>query len=295
MRPTKIRLLALTLGVLCLAAACSSSTSSDSTATTDTTSAPLTLPAKLTGAGVVLVATSASYAPNEFFGEDGVTLQGMDIDLGKAIGDVLGIEFRFENVTFNDILPAVGTTYDLGMSSITDTTERQQTVDFVDYFQAGTAFLVATGRNADLSTLEALCGKNVAVETGTTQEALATTQSATCTSSGQAAIAVQPYPTQNEANLALSGGRADVVLLSSPAATWQADQSNGTLQVVGEVIAASPYGIAVPKSAEYAGLAQAIQGALERLAARGTYREILTKWGVQAGAVDTFPINGVTS
>ncbi len=143
------------------------------------------VPTKLTSAGKAVVATDASYAPNEFFASDNTTIIGMDIDLGHAIGQVLGVPFDFQNASFDSIIPAMGTRYDVSMSSFTDTLERQQKVDMVTYFSAGTSFYVTKGENSDLSSLDALCGKSVGVEKGTTQATDATGQSAKCTKAGK--------------------------------------------------------------------------------------------------------------
>ena len=132
MRTTPARLTAVVLAIMLFAAACGSSKDSAKTDTTSggssTTAAASAvdealaakLPEKIKSAGKIIVATDASYAPNEFFKEDGTTLQGMDVDLGKAIGEVLGVEVEFENATFDEIIPALGTRYDIGMSSFTD-------------------------------------------------------------------------------------------------------------------------------------------------------------------------------
>ena len=181
------------------------------------------------------------------------------------------------------------------MSSFTDSKEREQTVDMVTYFEAGTSFLVQKGKNQDLTSLDAICGKKVGVEKGTTQLDDATAQSKTCTDAGKAAVDVQAFPDQTGANQALNSGRVDVVMLDTPVAEYQAKISNGTFEVVGESYGTAPYGIAVPKSTEYAGMTDALLGAVQKLAASGTYKQILDTWGIADGAITNFQINGATS
>src|SRR5204862_3755580 len=101
------------------------------------------LPAAIKSAGVIKVATDASYPPDEFFASDNKTIQGMDVDLGNALGAVLGVKFQFSNVGFDSIIPALGNRYDLSLSSFTATTEREKTVDMVGYATVGTNFIVA--------------------------------------------------------------------------------------------------------------------------------------------------------
>jgi polar amino acid transport system substrate-binding protein len=61
---------------------------------------------------------------------------------------------------------------------------------------------------------------------------------------------------------------------------------------VGPTFASAPYGLAVPKSG---GLAKPVLAALKVLMKNGTYTTILTKWGVQSGAISNPKINGATS
>ncbi len=307
MRTTPARLTAVVLALMLFAAACGSSKDNAKTDTgnggSSTTAAAsgvdealaAKLPEKIKSAGKIIVATDASYAPNEFFAEDNTTIQGMDVDLGKAIGEVLGVKVEFENATFDEIIPALGTRYDIGMSSFTDSKEREQTVDMVTYFQAGTSFLVQEGKNQDLSSLDALCGKKVGVEKGTVQLDDATAQSDTCTAAGKGAVSVEAFPDQAGANTALNSGQVDVVMLDTPVAEYQAKLSEGSFEVIGQSYGVAPYGVAVPKTSEYAGMTDAILGAIKKLNADGKYTSILTDWGIADGAITDFQINGATS
>jgi polar amino acid transport system substrate-binding protein len=291
-------------GALAVSAACSSSGSTSNSPTPSTSassSVDATLaaqvPAKLKSAGKVIVCTDATYAPNEFVGTDGKTIQGMDVDLGKAIGNVLGIPFEFQNLTFDSIIPSLGSRCDLGMSSFTDTLARQATVNFVDYFSAGTSFMDATAHpvTQTLKGTDGLCGFTVAVEKGTTQQTDATAAAKTCEANGKKTVTVLVFNDQNGANLALTSGRAQLGMADSPVAGYIAKESGGQISLTGNEYGAAPYGIAIPKSADYNGFDTAIQGALEKLHSDGTYDQIMTTWNVQNGAVSTFPINGGTS
>ncbi|MGH9059207.1 MAG: ABC transporter substrate-binding protein, partial [Acidimicrobiales bacterium] len=234
----RTRLLAVVAGCSALVAACGSTASSKSSNTTTGSgggaasakldpAAVAQLPAKFKASKVIHVAADASYSPNEFFASDNKTIIGMDVDLGHALGQALGVTFTFQNEKFDSILGSLGTRFDLGISSFTDTKAREQQVDMVDYFSAGTSFMVAAGKNQGLTSLEALCGKSVAVETGTTQLDDASAQSKKCTASGQPGVAVNSFPDQNGANLALSSGRAQLVMADSPVAAYAVKKANG--------------------------------------------------------------------
>jgi polar amino acid transport system substrate-binding protein len=253
------------------------------------------LPASVKSSGTLNIASDASYAPNEFFDTDGKTIIGMDVDLGDAIAAKLGLKANFENVTFDAIIPGMAAgKYDLGMSSFTDTKAREATVDFVTYFNAGESLFVQSGNPSKVTGPDlSLCGLTIAVEKGTTEESEVPALSKKCTDAGKKAVTALSTDDQNGANLALTSGRAQVGSADSPVAAYAVKQSNGALVLAGDSYEDAPYGIAVPKNDGM--LDQAVLGALKDLIADGSYTTILTKWGVQTGAITAPAINGATS
>jgi polar amino acid transport system substrate-binding protein len=253
------------------------------------------VPAAIKSKGTLNIAAEAQYAPNEFLAPDGHTIIGMDADLMKALGDVMGLKVKMVNQTFDSIIPGLASgKYDVGASSFTDTKEREKTVDFADYFVAGESFLTKASGGTTVTGLSDLCGKSVAVEKGTTEESDAQTQSGKCKKAGKAAVNVLSFPDQNGANLALSSGRAQLGFADSPVAAYQVKKSNGQFKLVGTSIENAPYGLAVPKNS---GLAQPMVAALKVLIANGKYMAIMTHWGIQSGAIPAsqVKINGATS
>jgi len=232
----------------------------------------------------------ATYAPDEFIAPDGSTIVGMDADLATAITQVLGLKVKLVNATFDTIIPGIQSgKYDLGASSFTDTIARQKVVDFVDYFTAGEGYYVKSGSSLAFNGLASLCGHSVAVESGTTEESDAKSQAGKCTGSK---VTVLSFGNQSQANLAVSSGRADVGFADSQVAGYIVATSNGVFQNSGTAFEVAPYGLALPKGN---GMATPVQAAVNHLIANGVYTQILTKWGVQSGAVTSSVINGATS
>ncbi|MCW3027627.1 MAG: extracellular solute-binding protein family 3 [Solirubrobacterales bacterium] len=289
------------LAVLAMAG-CGSSSSSTSTSTppTSSTSTPSAnaaiagqVPAAIKSKGTLNVATEAQYAPNEFIAPDGHTVIGMDADLISAIAAEMGLKTNLINSNFETIIPGLAAgRYDLGVSSFTDTKEREKTVDFVTYYSAGISFYAKTSANTGVSKISDLCGKTVAVEKGTTELEEATKQNGKCTKEGKKAVNVLSFPGQNPVNLAIASGRAELGMVDSPVAAYQIKKTGGQFKLIGESYGFAPYGIAVPKNS---GMATPILAALKALMANGTYGQILTKWGIQSGAISTPKINGATS
>jgi polar amino acid transport system substrate-binding protein len=156
----------------------------------------------------------------------------------------------------------------------------------ISYFSAGTQWATAKGNPKQVSAANA-CGKNIAVQTGTVQESddLPARQK----KCGANKIKILSYKGQDQATAAVVSGKADAMLADSPVAAYAVKQSAGKLEPLGGVYQAAPYGYVLPK-AETA-FAAAIVTALKELKTEGTYQKVLTKWGVQAGAINNFAAN----
>lgn len=245
------------------------------------------VPEKYKSEGTLTVAADATYPPNEFIGKDGKTVEGMDPDLIKALTGVMGLKANVVNAGFDGIIPGLAAgKYDIGMSSFTDTKEREKVVDFVTYFSAGTSFYVKADGGPTINTLADLCGHHVAVEKGTTQQRDATKQAKKC---GSDKLTLSTFPDQNGANLALSSGRADVGMADTPPVIHQVQESNGQFKMVGKQYGTAPYGIALPKDS---GLAEPMLDAVKKVMADGTYDKILARWDLKEGAISNPVING---
>jgi polar amino acid transport system substrate-binding protein len=248
--------------------------------TKDATLAAL-VPPSVASDGRIVVGSDASYAPNEFTDTDGQTIIGMDVDLGKAITQKLGLTAQFQNASFDAILPGLAAgKYELGMSSFTINADREKTVDMVSYFNVGTKAAVARG-NPDKISLDDLCGKAVGVQKGTVQADDLAARSQKCQAEGKPAINVTSLQAQTDVNLALTSRRVVAMLADAPVVNYASIQTNGQLEALGQQYQAAPYGIAIKKGqGDYA---KAIQGAVQALIDDGTYGKIVTKWNGTGG------------
>jgi polar amino acid transport system substrate-binding protein len=253
------------------------------------------VPSAIKSKGTLTVAADASYAPDEFIGPDGHTVIGMDADLATALAKVMGLKANVVNATFATIIPGMAAgRYDVGMSSFTDTKMREKVVDFVDYANVGESFYTKASGGTSIGSISDICGLSVAVETGTTEQTDAGTQSKTCVKAHKKPVNVLAFPNQNLGNLAVSSGRAQLGFSDTPVAGYQVTKTHGTFKLVGAAYAPAPYGIAVAKST---GLTKAVDAALLVLINNGSYGSIFSKWGLQgieipASAVKT---NGAIS
>ena len=248
------------------------------------------LPADIQKSGVVRVASGVSFPPMEFFANDNKTVLGFDADLGKALGDVLGVDFRFENTNFDGIIGGLNAgRYDLSLTSMIDKKERQATADFVDYLKSGVTFMVKKGNPEGLQGKLDLCGKTVAVEKASTGDLVAGDISKECTKAGKPALTKQPFPDQASAVQALQSGRADAVLALDLTLAYNVKQDPNSFEVPAKPFGTLPIGIPVPKSDTQ--LRDAVQAALVKVQQSGTYDKLLAKWNLQDQALNGAPIN----
>lgn len=242
------------------------------------------LPASIKSAGVIRVASTFGYPPEQFYEEDGKTPTGFSVELGQAMGKVLGVDFKFENVSFGAILPGIAAKrYDIAISSMSITPERSKQVNFVKYLDAGGSLLVA-GKNNDIKSLDDMCGKTNANTTGSINGDYVLEFSKThCEANGKPAITVVNFDDGAAPAQAVIAGRADGCFRDFTANAWLAKNSNGQLKVVGGIVKSAPYGMAVGK--DQLPLAEALNAALNQVIKNGTYLEILKKWGVAEAAL----------
>jgi polar amino acid transport system substrate-binding protein len=247
------------------------------------------VPASIKSRGKLIVGVNVPYSPNEYL--KGGKVVGFDVDLIDATAKVLGLTTTYRQAAFEKIIPAVKAgTMDVGMSSFTDTHEREKSVDFVDYFSAGFMWASQKGHSVDPTNA---CGLTVSVESNTTEQldelpAL----SHACTKKGKKPIKVLSYTSQADATNALVLGKADAMTADSPITAYAIKQAGGKLQQAGSIVDAAPYGWAIAKNS---GLVQAMQKALQSLMDKGTYDQICKKWGVQAGEIKAATINKAVS
>jgi polar amino acid transport system substrate-binding protein len=239
--------------------------------------------------GTISVGTDSTYAPSEFLAEDGSTIIGFDVDLFTLVAQKLGLKAQFTTAPFDSIIAGVGSgKYEVGVSSFTINPDRLASVNMVSYFNAGTQWSTKKGNPADVDPDNA-CGKKIAVQTGTVQVDDITARSKTCTDAGKPEITIDQYDAQSDATAAVVSGKDDAGLADSPVMAYAVKQTNGQLELLGDVYDAAPYGYVIPQ--DQAGFAQAVAAAVKSLVDDGTYQDVLERWGVEAGAITDPTVN----
>lgn len=249
-----------------------------------------TLPEPIKSSGKLIIGTDPSYPPNEFKDPAGKII-GFDVDLMNAIAATLGLTPEYRASLFDKIIPSVqGGNYNVGMSSFTDSKKREEQVDFVTYFEAGSAWAQKVGAGINP---EDACGKKIAVQTATvqdTEEMPARIQK--CLEAGKPTINVVKFDDQTAATSAVMLGQADAMSADSPVTAYAIKQSGGKLEAAGDIFDSAPYGWAVQKGSP---LAESLRQALQHLIDSGAYKQVAANWGAENGMVDKPVINGAVS
>ncbi len=256
-------------------------------------------PTTLAQKGKLLICIDIPYPPQEFFDDNG-NPTGSDVEIGYEIANRLGLQPQVVNSVFDTIIAAVTSgKCDIIISAQNITADRQKQVSMIPYFQAGQSMVAAKGNPQNINAPTDLCGKTAAAESGTTEaDYLQGTGDykgkglpAECSAAGKPAVNVVVTQKDTDALQQLQAGKVAVYFADSPVAGYYTIQHPDQFQLVGQVIEPAMEGISVPcgqadcTSAPLTSLGQAVQTALKSMIADGTYLKILTKYGLQSGAV----------
>jgi serine/threonine protein kinase len=246
-----------------------------------------TVPEDIRKTGRLVIGVNVPYAPNEFKNSAG-EIVGFDVDLMNAVAKTLGLTPDYRETAFESILPSVsGGSFNVGVSSLTDTKDREASVDFVTYYQAGTLWAQQAGSTVDP---DAACGLKVGVTYASIQDTeQVPAKSDQCVATGVSPIDKAVYTRQDDLTAALIAGEVEAMAADSPATGFAIKLSGGKLEPAGEIFETAPYGWPVAKGS---GLAESLRRALEHLMATGEYKTIATLWGVEKGMIDKPAING---
>ncbi len=233
------------------------------------------LPSSIAESGVLKVGTEPLVGMPWTALEDNTNENiGIDPDLARALGEELGLEVEFVNLSFDSLIPSLEAgRIDIIMSDMLDTAERQGAIDFVDYVIGGDGLMVSASSKLNPESTDDLCGATVGVLRGAA--AHITIEEVKC--DGAEPIDLQVFPDVNALVTALDSARIEVA--SGDPSTWgyMALQEPDKYRAVGEVFNSGPLGIGIAKDSS---LSSVISEALNGLIKSGKYQEILDSYGM---------------
>ena len=186
------------------------------------------VPDELSDKNKIVWAVEPYYPPFTLSSDDESELVGINMDLAEEMSHLLGVEYEVIAGSFDGLIPGVNSgRYDVAIATMADTAERREEVDFIDYFQSGSAVFVAEGTNHDIASIEDLCGYSVGVVKGTFEVEDAEEQSEACASQGEDELDIQVFNEQAGMLLSLESGRSDAMLMDYVAGNYAATTEGG--------------------------------------------------------------------
>ncbi|WP_249977727.1 ABC transporter substrate-binding protein [Vreelandella olivaria] len=248
------------------------------------------LPDDITAKGYLTAAIVPNYPPLEFKDPETNQLTGFDYDLGMALVEHLGIEMRWQESAFEQMISGLTTgRSDIVLSGMTDTAERQQVVSFINYLRSGPQFYTLAD-NSDTDVATDLCGKRVGTSRRTNfPREIETWSEANCVAEGLPAIEVIGTEGSADARAQLRQRRLDAAVQGGETLPYIQSMEPGAYKIVGEPLAYQYTGIATAK--DNIELIDALSNALDELIQNGVYGDIIEKWGLEDSAVEEVMIN----
>lgn len=249
------------------------------------------LPDDIVEKGRIDVAVDIPFPPMAMY-DDTNREVGFDPELGRLLGQKLGIDVSLNKQAFDSVIPSLQAgNNDIIMSGMNDTPERRETLDFVDYTHGGFAILVPAGNPKEVTTQSDLCGKTVSVQKATVQGDLL--RAMDC---GSDPVTVTELPSDLDAQTALRAGKSDAYVSDAVVAEYvAATTADGeAFEVVRDP--ENPAGF----NPVYSGigiltaeteLTEAIRQALQALIDEGSYQLVLERNNIGAYAVESAEVN----
>ena len=215
---------------------------------------------------VLTVGTDATFPPMEFV-ENGKRT-GFDVELVEAIGKTMGRKVEWVDIDFKGLIPGlISKRFDMAVSAIYITDERKKVVDFtVPYYAGGLVAMVKEG-NTTIKTPGDLNGKKVSVQVGT--------KSVSYVKEKYPQVQLMEVEKNQEMFNLVDIGRSDAAVTGKPAA-YQYTRTRPGLKVLDEQLTTEEYGMAIRKDSPE--LTKAVNAALEKMKADGSYAAIVKKW-----------------
>ena len=216
------------------------------------------------------IAFDVPYEPFEYKDENG-ELTGFEVELAEAMCEEMNANCEFVIQAWDGMIPGLlARKFDLIMSSMSITPERAERVLFSEpYYNTPGGWFARNDFNTDVTDMDAMKGKTVGVQRGTTMDTYVTENMG-------GIVTIKRYTTADDMVLDLEGERLDAVFVDYPVGE-QTILSKEGFKVVGESVKLGE-GVGVAMRQRDADLAKEVNAALSTLKEDGTYDEIMKKY-----------------
>ncbi len=234
------------------------------------------------------LAVALGSPPDDFRNEKG-EIAGWEIDIMRAATQALGLQLELRPTTFDTLIPGLqANRFDAAVGQMGVTVVREKVVDMIGTLTGNELFAAMADDPIKVNSLDDLCGVTVATTRGSREMVFAEEHQPKCAAAGKKPIDALAFNDGNGAAEALMSHRAELFWLGSTAVSYFVAQSKGRTKVVGSYTDTSYIGVALPKGSP---MVAPLQAAIQHVIDDGTYQKIVTKWGLESGAVKQAPVN----
>ena len=265
------KILALVLAAVMIFALCACGSSSTTTAasTTDSSAAEAAEEAApVEESRTFIIGIDPEYPPFAYLGDDG-EYTGFDVEVCRAACELLGWDMQVFGVNWDEKLVQLDAMECdciwAGMTILDSMTEAGYVIS-APYYDNTQVIMVKA--DSDIASSADLAGKDVAVQLGTSGEALLQGDLADLAGTFNNLVTCDSFL---KCFTELDGGAVDAVFVDLPVATAYAAEHEG-FTIINEELGAEQYGIAFRNGDEE--LCAQIEAAVAELVANGTYAEI---------------------
>lgn len=251
------------------------------------------VPEAVRQAGKITVGSQQTFPPIEFREPGASEVTGASADLLAEVAKRLELKLEYVQAEYAALIPGIeAKRFDVASGGISDTEEREQKLDFVNYMASGGSAMVRTEDADKYKTIADFCGKSVATLLGSRViMAKVEEASAACVAKGEAEIHAEQLPSAPDARMQLDLKRVDAYLGDFPALVYMGTQLPGKYSIVGGNYMLTQYITSWGFSKDNTGLRDAVKTTLQEMLADGAYKTIMDKWGVGGAVLPEISVN----
>lgn len=218
-------------------------------------------------AGVLKVGTEGTYKPFTYHDESD-TLCGYDVEVAKMIGDKMGVETEYSEITWEGLLTSLDTgTVDLVLNQVGVTPERQEKYDFSDPYLYSYIALITLEDNEEITDWESAEGKKTSLNVSSNYAGIAE----------QYGMEITASDTFSKDIELLLAGRTDCVINNTIAFNdYLAQKPDTPIKIVAVQETPDTVAIPIPKGNE--DLVEAVNKAIAELSEEGMLTELSEKY-----------------
>ena len=262
-------------------------------AAAQTSEAAKMVPQDIRDRGVLTVGSQQTFPPVEYKKPDENEVSGASADLLREIAKRLDLKIEYIHGEYASLIPGLESKrFDIASGGISDTEEREQKVDFVNYMVSGGSILVRAADKDKYNTIADFCGETVAMLLGSnTIMAALEKANAECEAAGKPKFTVDQLPSAPDARAQLDLGRVNGYLGDFPALVYFIANAPGNYAIAGGNYILTPYITSWAFAKDNTALRDAVQKVTQEMLEDGAYVKLLGQSGLEGGALPEITIN----